>query len=118
MQARYRLTQNSSFGYIYRNGQSVANKHMVILYVKTKYTLKVGFSVSKKIGNSVVRNRVKRRLKECFRSLIPNLNKKYNYIIVARDASADASYQELFRGMTALLKRIGVYEIGEDNDIR
>jgi ribonuclease P protein component len=70
--------------------------------------LKVGFSVSKKIGNSVVRNRTKRRLKECFRALIPELNKKYNYVIVAREGAATAAYAELSEAMRHTLKKIGM----------
>jgi ribonuclease P protein component len=82
---------------------------MVILFVKTKYSLKAGFSISKKIGNSVVRNRTKRRLREAFRSLIPDLNKKYNYIVVAREAAAAAAYAELLNAMKALLKRADMF---------
>jgi ribonuclease P protein component len=82
---------------------------MVILFVKTRYFLKAGFSIGKKIGKSVVRNKVKRRLKEGFRSLIPRLNKKYNYVVVAREAAATATYQELLNAMTALLKKTGMF---------
>jgi ribonuclease P protein component len=82
---------------------------MVVLFVRTKYFLKVGFSISKKIGNSVVRNKTKRRLREVFRSLIPDLNKKYNYIVVAREAAAAATYMELLNAMTALLKKADMF---------
>jgi ribonuclease P protein component len=71
--------------------------------------LKAGFSISKKIGNSVVRNRTKRRLREAFRSLIPSLNKKYNYIVVARDAAAAATYAEILNAMTVVLKRADMF---------
>ena len=105
MEKKYRLTHNASFNYIYKNGQSSSDKYMVLIYSRTRYSLKVGFSVSKKIGNSVLRNRTKRRLKECFRSLIPELDKKYNYVIVAREAAVDAKYQELLSGMKRLMIR-------------
>jgi ribonuclease P protein component len=83
---------------------------MVILYTKTKYYLKAGFSVSKKIGNSVVRNRTKRRLKECFRALIPELDKKHNYIIVAKESAAQAEYTELLTSMRITLKKAGLFQ--------
>jgi len=68
---------------------------------------KVGFAVGKKVGGSVVRNRTKRRLKEAFRREFARVEKGYNYVVVARTASAERSYEELRSAMLALLTEAG-----------
>ena len=110
MQKVYRLNKSCSFSYIYRNGKSYACKHLVLLFAPTKFNLKVGFSVSKKIGKAVVRNKVKRRLKEGFRSLIPYIDSHYNYVIVARAESADADYHELRQSLIYVLTKNGLID--------
>lgn len=105
MQKVYRLNKSSAFKYIYRNGKSYACKHLVLLFAPTKFNLRVGFSVSKKIGKSVVRSKVKRRLKEGFRSLIPYIDNGYNYIVVAREPSAEASFTELYNSLIYVLTK-------------
>ncbi|MEG1509646.1 MAG: ribonuclease P protein component, partial [Clostridia bacterium] len=74
MQSKYRLKSKKSFNYIYKKGESTANKYIALLSVPSKFPKKFGFSVSKKVGNSVVRNKVKRRLKEIVRSYIPTID--------------------------------------------
>ena len=66
MERQYRLKKNRAFQYVYRRGHSAACRDLVMLCAKGR-ELKVGFSVSKKVGNAVTRNKVKRRLRECFR---------------------------------------------------
>lgn len=105
MQSKYRLKSRASFNYIYKKGKSVSNKHLVLVYVKTQQPMKVGFSVSKKVGNSVTRNRIKRLLKESFRSMIPEVNQNFNYIFVARSAVVGLTYWEIRESMVQLLKK-------------
>ena len=61
-----RLRKNKHFKYVYKHGETKGYKLLLLTFVKSKISEpKVGFSVSKKIGKSVVRNKVKRRIKTC-----------------------------------------------------
>ena len=66
--------------------------------------LKVGFSVSRKVGNAVVRNRTKRRLRECFRPYLGDV-KPGLYVIVARPSAAKATFRSLQKDTLYLLKK-------------
>lgn len=82
--------------------------HLLSLVYVRAGKLQVGFAVNKKVGHAVVRNRVKRRLRECFRQQIPSLKNGF-YVFVARPEAADATYRQLEQAMRSLLKRHGLY---------
>ncbi len=103
MERRYRLKKNRAFQYVYHRGHSVACRNLVMLFAPSK-ELKVGFSVSKKTGNAVVRNKIKRRLRECFRPYLGDV-KTGLYVIVARASAAEAAFDDLRKDVRYLLKK-------------
>ncbi len=103
MERRYRLKKNRAFQYVYRKGHSVACRNLVMLLAPGR-ELKIGFSVSKKTGNAVTRNRIKRRLRECFRPYLGDV-KTGLYVIVARPSAAEAAFDDLKRDVRYLLKK-------------
>ena len=103
MERQYRLQKNRAFQYVYRKGHSVACRDLVMLAAPGR-ELKVGFSVSKKVGKAVTRNKVKRRLRECFRPYLGDV-KTGLYVIVARPAAAEAAFDTLQKDVRYLLRK-------------
>ena len=103
MEKRYRLKKNRAFQYVYHRGHSVACRNLVLLLAPGR-ELKIGISVSKKVGNAVTRNRIKRRLRECFRPLLGDV-KTGLYVFVARPSAAEAAFRDLQRDVRYLLKK-------------
>jgi ribonuclease P protein component len=70
---------------------------------------RVGISVSKKVGKSVIRSRVKRLIRESYRLNSIDLKKTYDFVFVARSAAKDKSYKEIEDSMKKLFKKAGLY---------
>ena len=108
MERRYRLQKNKTFQYVYHRGKSVACRDLVMLVAKGR-GMKVGFSVSKKVGNAVTRNKVKRRLRECFRPYLGDV-KSGLYVVVARPSAAEATFQSLQKDVRYLLRKQAAFK--------
>lgn len=93
---QYRLRKNKEFNFVYKHGKSVGSKLITFFYVKTSWKPnKFGFSISNKLGNSVVRHKLKRRLTEIVRPYITRLNPRYNYVFIARKGLEELTFLEL-----------------------
>lgn len=92
---------------MYRRGRSSSDRHLVMIYVKSR-ELKAGFCVSKRVGNSVVRNHAKRVMREVFRTIHQNI-KPAKIVFVARESIVSATYWEVRACLLSLLKRAGLW---------
>ena len=96
MQFSESLKKNHQFQFVYKNGKSFANKYLV-MYVKENGSDKnrLGISVSKKVGNSVVRHRVTRLVRESYRLHENVFNSGLDIVIVARPGAATVGYFDI-----------------------
>jgi ribonuclease P protein component len=106
-----RLRANAEFQRVYKQGQSFAEGLVVLYLLRTpdSPTRQAGFSVSKKLGNAVIRNRTKRRLRDAYHRLLPELPTGFAAVFVARKAAADQPYEALERAMRKVLARAGIF---------
>ncbi len=102
------LKKNKEFAFVYSHGKSVAAQSLVLMYFRNKYGgIRSGFSVSKKVGGAVLRNKVRRRLKESLRAYIADMNGNASIIFVARPQIAEEPYARIRAQMGFLLKKAG-----------
>ncbi len=99
------LKKNSDFQNVYKNGKSLANKY-IVMYVlpNNKDINRLGISASKKIGNSVVRHRFSRLVRESYRLHENIFNSGLDIVVVARKSASSVSYAEIESALLHLSK--------------
>ena len=103
------LKRNSDFQRVYREGKSYANRYLV-LYVLQNQTERnrLGISVSKKVGNSVVRHRMARLVRESYRLQEDMFNSGLDMVVVTRKNAVNCSCQEIASALLHLGKLQGI----------
>jgi len=103
------IKRNHEFRRLYASGKSAGTSH-IVLYCKRnrRGQSQLGITVSTKVGNAVVRNRVRRRLREIYRLHEGEICRGFDLVIVARVKSPGASYVQLERDFLRLLDKLGL----------
>ncbi|HET7627717.1 MAG TPA: ribonuclease P protein component [Bacillales bacterium] len=115
MQSKRRLKKNIEFQRVFRKGTSFANRQFVVYYTeRSGMPFRIGISVSKRVGNAVTRNRIKRIVREVIREVEDDLSEEKDYVIIARKPTANMNYQQMKSSMIHVLKRSGLLRKGNE----
>ena len=104
-----RLTRKSDFAQVFKRGKKIVGRTFICYLVRRETQgCKLGFAVSRKVGKAVVRNRIKRYLREFYRTQRPSFTTDVYLVFVARPASAGLNYAACADAIRQLLKQGGV----------
>lgn len=103
------LKKNRDFQCVYRNHKSYANKYLVMYVLENNLEInRIGISVSKKVGNSVVRHRLTRLIRESYRLHENIFNSGLDIVVIARNSAASIGYKEVESALLHLGKLHGI----------
>lgn len=111
------LKKNRDFQNVYRSGASFANRYLV-MYVRkngTEYN-RLGISVSKKVGNSVVRHRITRLIREVYRLREDTFNSGLDVVVIARVSAKGISYQQVESSLLHLANLHSIMRLDDVNE--
>jgi ribonuclease P protein component len=105
MEKMYRLRSNMEFKKVYNEGKNYWNRNLILFRKKNNlgYT-RVGYTITKKIGNSVVRNKLRRQMKEIYRLNFDKIDNNYDLIFLPKKNAVDISFKELESAMLHIMK--------------
>lgn len=101
-----RLKKRKQFNYLFKHGKSEHVAFLTLIYLPCKSkNFKIGYSVSKKVGKAVVRNKVKRRLKEAFNKISDNVLDNHFYILIPKPEIVNLSFNEICELVSKIFKK-------------
>lgn len=109
-----RLKKSWEFQRAYKNGKKYWDAYFVIYVYNTQFrNSRLGITVSKKVGKSVQRNRVKRLIREAFRMLKVELQQHYDIVVVGRNTACSLSVNQVRDSLYKLFHRASILKKGE-----
>ena len=105
MDKKFRLRKNEDFKLVYKKGKKFWNRNLILYKSKNGLDYsRIGFSINKKFGNSVERNKAKRRMREICRLNLDNIVYGYDIIIIPKKNVIGIEHKELESAMLHILK--------------
>jgi ribonuclease P protein component len=106
MKKELRIKKNKDFQEVFKKGKSFANRQFVVYVLKKEGQdiFRIGLSVSKKLGNAVKRNQIKRYIRQTFLELQDEIHTGKDYVIIARKPAADMDMHEVKDSLEHVLK--------------
>jgi ribonuclease P protein component len=105
MEKKYRLRKNLEFKKVYSGGKNYWNRNLTLYKKKNNLQeTRFGITITKKVGKAVIRNKIRRRIKEIYRKNLYRIKSGYDLIIIPKQNVVDISYKELESAMIHILK--------------
>lgn len=106
MNKRQRIKKDNEFQKVFKEGKSFANRQFIVYRYKKEgqEQFRIGLSVSKKVGNAVTRNRIKRYVRQAFLEMKDELQNDMDYVIIARHQAAKIDFHETKKSLQHVLR--------------
>ena len=104
----YRMRTTRDYNKVYKYGKKIPSRYILVFVLKSGQNIsRFGFVTSKKVGNAVTRNKIKRRLRAVVQKNLPRLHQGYDLIIIARNSARHASAEQLEKDLMKAMQRAG-----------
>ena len=117
MKKNFRVKREKDFKAIFKDGTSFANRKFVVYQLGNQQNhFRVGLSVSKKLGNAVTRNQIKRRIRHILQSVKGSLVEHVDFVVIARKGVETLEYAEMEKNLLHVLKLSKIYQEGNGSE--
>lgn len=100
------IKNSETYSKIISSGESIKNKYFSVYYQKSDNDNKYGITIPKKVGKANIRNKLKRQTKNIIMTNEINIQKKYNYVIIIKEATLSLSYNDMACELLNLFKKV------------
>ena len=108
------LRKKSDFDALYKKGKSVGDRYVVVFCIKNGLDYnRTAFLASKKVGNSVARNRARRLMKESYNCILSTIKQGYDILFIARNTITNRKCADVKKSIEAALKRLKMIKTGD-----
>ena len=117
MKKSFRVKREKDFKAIFKDGTSFANRKFVVYQLENQQNhFRVGLSVSKKLGNAVTRNQIKRRIRHILQNAKGSLVDHVDFVVIARKGVETLEYVEMEKNLLHVLKLSKIYQEGNGSE--